>query len=346
MAMWKGFPELFEYLKRKEFPDCDKVEALWKHARSRDEVEYRNKRSAQIDAFIRKLFVMPKDALMLLVAPEREPDRQASVEKLFDDEAARFFNLANATANFVHWSKLAHWTLDEATALSFGKAPERVCWENVEPYVDVSLFAMQYSRLRFLAQGTKMTNPDFGPVQPSVFLTWARRTGIEVHAELVRLVERRGFAVDEWIDLYDKLQAQYDVAVANHDRVVKTVEDLVTQRNSLEIALAELQANPLAVQSSGQRGAAEHEHRGQVEPYHRHQGWFNKEADNYPEELDKAMQAWHAVSSSRDDTMTVKEQLSDWIEPRSKQLSAEAIKRISIICNWEKEGGQIGRAHV
>ncbi len=313
MAMWKGFPELFEYLKRKEFPDCDKVEALWTHARSRDEVEYRNKRSAQIDAFIRKLFVMPKDALMLLVAPEREPDRQASVEKLFDDEAARFFNLANATANFVHWSKLAHWTLDEATALSFGKAPERVCWENVEPYVDVSLFAMQYSRLRFLAQGTKMTNPDFGPVQPSVFLTWARRTGIEVHAELVRLVERRGFAVDEWIDLYDKLQAQYDVAVANHDRVVKTVEDLVTQRNSLEIALAELQANP---------------------------GWFNKEADNYPEELDKAMQAWHAVSSSRDDTMTVKEQLSDWIEPRSKQLSAEAIKRISIICNWEKEGGR------
>jgi hypothetical protein len=39
-------------------------------------------------------------------------------------EAPNFFNQPDAVADYDHWSKTAHWTLDEAIALSFGKAPE------------------------------------------------------------------------------------------------------------------------------------------------------------------------------------------------------------------------------
>jgi hypothetical protein len=37
------------------------------------------------------------------------------------EEQALFFNQPQAAADYVHWSKMAHWTLDEAIALSFWK---------------------------------------------------------------------------------------------------------------------------------------------------------------------------------------------------------------------------------
>jgi hypothetical protein len=49
-----------------------------------------------------------------------------------------------ARADFEHWSKAAHWTLEEAIALSFGRAPERVSWEKIKPYVQSSPFAFEY----------------------------------------------------------------------------------------------------------------------------------------------------------------------------------------------------------
>jgi len=56
--------------------------------------------------------------------------------------------LANAEQD---WSKMAHWTLDEAVALSFGKAPELVHWQIISKYVQLSRFAVEYQRRRELA---------------------------------------------------------------------------------------------------------------------------------------------------------------------------------------------------
>ena len=49
-------------------------------------------------------------------------------------------------ADFVHWSKIPRWTLEEATALSFGKAPEFVNSDKVEAYHGQSSFADDYSK--------------------------------------------------------------------------------------------------------------------------------------------------------------------------------------------------------
>jgi hypothetical protein len=40
------------------------------------------------------------------------------------DENQRVFNRPSAVADFDYWSRMSYWTLDEALALSFGKAPE------------------------------------------------------------------------------------------------------------------------------------------------------------------------------------------------------------------------------
>ena len=44
-------------------------------------------------------------------------------KKLAEEDQERFFNQPSADADFDYWSKMAHWTLDEAVALSFGKSP-------------------------------------------------------------------------------------------------------------------------------------------------------------------------------------------------------------------------------
>jgi hypothetical protein len=66
-------------------------------------------------------------------------------------EKERFFNQPRPRADIRHWSKAAHWTLDEAIALSFGKAPEVVKWEKIQPFLQISQFAFQYGRVRDLA---------------------------------------------------------------------------------------------------------------------------------------------------------------------------------------------------
>lgn len=319
MGLLNDFLNPIEYLTRKKFPDYHKVKSppvpgMGGLSMGGVTAEYRKERMEQITAFHGELLAMSKEALAALVASEREQDREAHLAKLAGEEAARFFNWSNATADFSHWSKMAHWTLDEAIALSFGKAPERVNWENVKPHVGVSPFALQYSRVRDLALRAMAWKQVFDPVLPSIFLGWARRTEIDVPAELLSLIERRGIVISDWKDLYNKLQTRYDAVVANQEKAAQAINELIAQRDFYKNALAELQANPW-------------------------QG-FDENADNYPQELDIAMQAWHAVSGNRDGSMTVKEQLADWIEPRFKQLSAEAIKRTSTICNWEKDGGR------
>ena len=53
--------------------------------------------------------------------------KRAGMEKQhLEDDQRQFFNQPRAAADFDYWSKMTHWTLDEAIALSFGKAPEVV----------------------------------------------------------------------------------------------------------------------------------------------------------------------------------------------------------------------------
>ena len=62
----------------------------------------------------------------------------------------------NANADIDHWSKAAHWTLDEAIALSLGKAPELVRWERLQSLTALgSPFVIQYARRRDLALRAK-----------------------------------------------------------------------------------------------------------------------------------------------------------------------------------------------
>ena len=91
-------------------------------------------------------------------------------------------------ADFVYWSKIPRWTLEEATALSFGKAPEFVNSDKVEAYHGQSSFADDYSKrlslLRSRAGGRELPVS----ISPAEFIGWAERTGIALPQELVDAV--------------------------------------------------------------------------------------------------------------------------------------------------------------
>jgi hypothetical protein len=75
--------------------------------------EERKKYRAEIES-------LPVDLLQSLF----ESERVKALTAIQHEEEARFFNQPNAKADFDYWSKAEHWSLDEAIALVFGKAPE------------------------------------------------------------------------------------------------------------------------------------------------------------------------------------------------------------------------------
>jgi hypothetical protein len=95
-----------------------------------------------------------------------------------------------AHADFAYWSKMGHWKLDEAVALTFGKSPESFKWEDIKRQVRAYPFAKEYSRVRELASRAELLTLYIGSIPPNVFLAWAKEMEIDVPNELVELVEK------------------------------------------------------------------------------------------------------------------------------------------------------------
>lgn len=311
-----------EYLTQRKFPDWRAIKipqpiSLSSIGHGGIPHDYRVNRLQEIDAYQAELKSKSIDDLLVLYKQEREKEDQATQAKADREERQRFFNLSSAKADFVHWSKAAHWTLDEAIALSFGKDPKVVTWERVKELIRISPFAQRYEQVRDLALRAKVWNQLFDPVFPGIFLAWAKRTEIDVPPELLELVEKRGIVVADWKDAYDKLKEQFDPLLVDRDKIADICKRLIQERDELRKQVVELD-------STAWEG-------------------FDPDSVTYPTELDIAMQAWRAVLNRPNADLTAKAQIENWLNqnyPDRKTLSQEARERIAVICNWEKAGGR------
>src|SRR5262249_33105390 len=86
--------------------------------------DVRKKLIAQVDDYEAELKSKTPAELQALCEQERAKQAAELTAKAEREERERFFNQPYAKADFAHWSKATYWTLDEAMALSFGKAPE------------------------------------------------------------------------------------------------------------------------------------------------------------------------------------------------------------------------------
>lgn len=309
-----------EYLTRRKFPDWKAVQippSLSNMGRGGVPHDYRVTRLQEIKTYQAELKAKSADDLRVLYHQEKAKEAQANQEKAEQEERQRFFNQPSAKADFVHWSKAAHWTLEEAIALSFGKNPQVVTWKRIQELVNISPFAKRYAQTLDLALRAKAWNQLYDPVLPGIFLAWARRSEIDVPNELLEQVEKRGVVVADWKDNFEKLKEQFDVLLADRANIAGICQRLIQERDELKGKVEELDS--LAWEG------------------------FDPDSGTYPSELDIAMQAWRAVTNRPTADLTAKEQIENWLNqnyPDRRKLSQEARERIAVICNWEKSGGR------
>lgn len=135
-------------------------------------------------------------------------------EELAKQEKERFYNQRYANADFVHWAKAAHWTLDEAIALSFGKEPEIVTWEKIEKLKSQTAFATSFAKRRDLALRATRWKKFGDTIPPVIFISWAKEINIELPNALIEEVTKIGGSATNWHEQYLKLKADYDVLAA------------------------------------------------------------------------------------------------------------------------------------
>jgi len=189
------------------------------------------------ESYRKELQALSPSDLVRLVQSEKRKVAEEAVAEAAKQEAQRFFNLPSANAPFDHYCKLAYWTLDECVALSLGKNPAIVKWESVKGCVAVSPFAAKYARLRDITQRAKWAQQLFDPVYPTIYLSWAKKSDLQICSDLVGHAIDAGISLKGWHDLYEDCLAKRR---ADFDGFARTrEEDLAGYARQRETDLAE-----------------------------------------------------------------------------------------------------------
>jgi hypothetical protein len=254
------------YLAKRVFPDY-----RWLNAESRSfdsavgrQVQVTPARQAEFDSWWAQHAALPREELAKLVDAERVKEAEEHARKIEAKERARFFHRADAAADFDYWSKMAHWSIDEAIALSLGKTPQMVNLKSVQPHAvadidgwPASPLAVDYLRRTELAKRAVVWKQLWDPVLPSLFLGWARRLDISVPGDLVKAVEARGQWVGDWKDLHDKMKAVsadwQELAKVKSAKVDELTAELAQSRAERDEAMTKAESTPKPELSTRER---------------------------------------------------------------------------------------------
>ncbi len=195
-----------------------------------------------IEAYRAELMEMGSEKRGSLYRDEltKQQDEERAAAELA--EAQRFFNQARAVADANHWSRAAFWSLDEATALSFGKEPRLVKWENVKEYTEASPFAHKYEQLRDLVLRAQQAGQLTDPTPPGFYIAWAKRNDVGFPVDLEAAVVARGGLIKDWKSKYDELSSLYDALSSQSDKLVQQVQTDKEIKKNLQERIAELEA--------------------------------------------------------------------------------------------------------
>jgi hypothetical protein len=189
----------------------------------------------EIAAYRSELSALSPDALQRRVVREVKILRAKAVA----GEANRWFNKADAAADFTHWSACPYWTIEEGVALLLGKDPRKVSWEAVKSSINVSTVAKRFDEIRDLAMRAVIAKIIGTATAPGLFLRWAERTGIDVPIQLREAVIARGILIADWQDAYQGAKARADGTDAQLLVARADVIRLTAERDALLMKLDE-----------------------------------------------------------------------------------------------------------
>jgi hypothetical protein len=173
----------------------------------------------EIQQYKQHLLTLSRKELDELVLQEQKREHELQEQRLS-------FNLPEDQADFVHWSRMATWTVDESVALSLGKEPGRVNWERVRLRRHHCPFAKRYEKLRDIAQRAVLADQLQKLVSPESYILWASRNGIELASGLLEAVEAHGqFVLDR--------QTLEEQLLNLHEEHTKTLEAMASLKDAL-----------------------------------------------------------------------------------------------------------------
>ncbi|MET0000727.1 MAG: hypothetical protein ABW125_15135 [Candidatus Thiodiazotropha lotti] len=103
-----------------------------------------------------------------------------------------FFDKSHAKADYDHWGKVPLWSSADAAALLFGKDPQIVTPDSIQPYIQSSGFPKKYMQMytlidRAVSAGELRSNSNL--INPTDLLEWARQNQLNIPNELIFLFE-------------------------------------------------------------------------------------------------------------------------------------------------------------
>ena len=286
-------------------------------------------RRAEFQQWMAKHSAMSMDELMPLVDAARRKAEELWARRVATKEQTRFFNQPEAQAEFSYWGKMAHWTIDEAIALSLGKSPTLVKLEQVKQHAfkDIdgfppSPFAVEYLKRMELARRSIPWKELFDPALPSLFLRWAQKMDLTLPAQLVAVVEARS-PIRDWKDLYDKKVEEVAQLSATIEKATATL------RVGNERIARLTQERDEAAAEAVSLGVLVDELRAEVKAKSGSWPWGSYETAALAHMAEAVTKWWMNADPADNTTAPTNEQVSQWLQARGvSKRTADAMATI------------------
>ena len=162
-----------------------------------------------------ELEAKPETEIAAMVAAERKRLNSEKVAREAAEEAANFYNLPAAMADFDFWCKAAYWKKEEQIALSLGREPRKVFWSNIGNNYFRSPFVEEYRQRKVLVERAIIARQLMELSRPELFLGWARKVGLSYPPELDVVFSQN--AEVNW-------RLEYDKEATSHAKTKRSLE--------------------------------------------------------------------------------------------------------------------------
>ncbi len=227
--------ELIDYLVERKFAGTRQTYESWQQDRT--QMFYMKKPLPHEAATYKSELenMSPQELKKILAEGLEEQAAKRRVAQELED-STRFFSAPEANANFAHWSKVDLWTLDEATALSLGKAPEVVGYGSLvnRGLEDRSPFTRAYMNRRHLLTRAKEAGTLEFPVLPAAYVSWAEQRGVALPEDLISAVASAGYRIEERNTLLAERDSLLEVVQRLQMEAAKEKPLNPKERNSLQ----------------------------------------------------------------------------------------------------------------
>lgn len=240
----------------------------------------------------------------IMIETTEKTETQNHLQEQTQDKYSYYENedtdsVPDVAADFNHWSKMPYWSLEESAALLLGRDPEVVNWNIVQHHQE-------------------------WPFTTELSINYTKLRNLILRAFKIKEIEEKNppFAFLQWadsrgIDVPEELRILVEDVTNIKSQMDAETENLIKVKDD---EIAALQKKITELESLAWEG-------------------FDESLSTHAKELAIAVKAHTAVSKHWKKGISIKKQISIWLQQNYPKLMNEERERISKICNWQKSGG-------